>query len=723
MVRRKPPALVSRTGAALFGVLVFAAVLPVVVPLFLDEQNLAEGDRAPRTIEAVHDAQFESQALTEAARDEAERNVASVELPIDLNVRLQQATTLTRLLDQVRAIRLRTDLSQQQQLDELGNLSAATNLSVTGRRDLLLIDRATFDAFPARVQRALTEILDKGVREDGATKAVDEYFAVPANVPERSTEFTALRELLRVFVVPNVRPDAAATELKRQEARKNVSPVIVSYTAGQVVVREGDVIEADTLEAMRETGVISDTFDYLDAAGGTIIACGAALMLGLFVFRLQPFQRPAARRGAIVLVGLVVVLLTMRILFPQFAPDNGRGYVFAIPIAAAAMIGASFGDLSFATVLGVVASALAVFVATTTPDLAGSGFVGPLEPVQLFIAYGAGSMVGAFAVHRAERIGRIAFAAVPVAAATWLVVFAFWLLSEPRSNEALGWLSLAAGVNGLLSAVLTLGCFVLLSLALSVTTRFQLLELAQADHPLLHRLQEEAPGTFHHSMMVGSLSERAATVIGADPLLAKVGAYYHDIGKLTQPGNFIENMLDGGGSPHDSLPPARSAGLIREHVIAGIDLGRRYRLPDVVRDFIPQHHGTRLVTFFYRRALEAGEDVQIADFRYPGPRPVTAEAAIVMLADSCEAVVRARQDRTLREIDGLVDGIFAERLAEGQLDDCDITMKELQRVAASFKATLRAVYHPRIEYPQPTPEEIAAIASGAEQQTRTTDFA
>jgi membrane-associated HD superfamily phosphohydrolase len=178
-----------------------------------------------------------------------------------------------------------------------------------------------------------------------------------------------------------------------------------------------------------------------------------------------------------------------------------------------------------------------------------------------------------------------------------------------------------------------------------------------------------------------------------------------------KPQYFIENQPKG-RNPHDKIKPQASAAIIRDHVPAGLDLARRHHLPPLIRDFIPQHHGTRLVTYFYRRAVQTGQRTDPAPFRYAGPRPQTKETAIVMLADSCEAVVRARQDEGAPGIDALVDGVFAERLAEGQLDDCDITMRELQQVAASFKATLRAVYHPRVPYPAPTPEEIAGLARG-----------
>ncbi|MXZ87653.1 MAG: HDIG domain-containing protein, partial [Dehalococcoidia bacterium] len=303
------------------------------------------------------------------------------------------------------------------------------------------------------------------------------------------------------------------------------------------------------------------------------------------------------------------------------------------------------------------------------------------------------------------------------------VLLAFWMLTEQRETEGLGWLALAAAIAGGGSSVIGLGLHVLLSMALRVTTRMQLMELAQAGHPILQELQEKAPGTFHHSMLVGTLAEQAASRIGADSLLVRAGAYYHDIGKMERPEYFVENNIERGVSPHDSLAPEASARIIHGHVFDGMDLARRRRLPAIVGDFIPQHHGTRLVDFFYHKALERGE-TDAEEFRYPGPRPQAKEQAIVMLADSCEALVRATQPETHEEIDELVNGVFAERLSEGQMDECDITMHELQVVAESFRSTLRAVYHPRIEYPdapgyQEGPEPASASAPPAVGPTPT----
>jgi hypothetical protein len=377
------------------------------------------------------------------------------------------------------------------------------------------------------------------------------------------------------------------------------------------------------------------------------------------------------------------------------------------------MIAASFADLQFAVIVSVGVGLFSAFIGVTAPDIAGASFVTPLESLELATAYSAGGLAGATAVYRAERLSRYVISSFAVAAATAVVLVIFWMLDEPRASRDLGWIAIVSAANGTGAAMLTVGLFVMLSHVLGVTTRLQLMELAHPGSQLLRRLQDEAPGTYHHSMLVGALAERAAEQIGADSLVVRAGAYYHDIGKLAQPQYYIENMLDGTPSPHDSLPPAESALRIREHVTNGLEIARRYRLPGLVRDFIPQHHGTRLVVFFYRKAVNAGMEADPADYSYTGPPPQSKESAIVMLADSCEAVVRAAGDRGPEQVNDAVDGVFAERLAEGQLDECDITMRELQVVAASFKATLRAVYHQRIEYPGLNPPPGAPVAASA----------
>jgi len=247
-----------------------------------------------------------------------------------------------------------------------------------------------------------------------------------------------------------------------------------------------------------------------------------------------------------------------------------------------------------------------------------------------------------------------------------------------------------------------MGTFSLAGPLFGLTTMLQLLELAHPSQPLLRRLLTEAPGTYHHSIIVGNLAERAAEQIGVDSLLVRVGAYFHDVGKLHRPYYFVENQLDG-DNVHDRLTPEASARALIDHVTMGTVLGRQYGLPAGVLRFIPEHHGTRLAGFFYRKAVkEAGsEPVDESRYRYPGPRPRSKETALVMLADTVEASVRAASNRSTRSLEELVERAINERILEGELDESNLTLKDLEIIKRSFIRQLRGVYHPRIEYPEP----------------------
>jgi putative nucleotidyltransferase with HDIG domain len=273
---------------------------------------------------------------------------------------------------------------------------------------------------------------------------------------------------------------------------------------------------------------------------------------------------------------------------------------------------------------------------------------------------------------------------------------------------------LFSAVNGALSAILAVGSYHLLGRIAGVVTPLELMELSHPNQPLLRRLMHEAPGTYHHSMVVSNLAEVAAEDIGADPLLARVGAYYHDVGKLLRPYFFTDNQHDR-SNVHDVLDAKTSASVIIDHVREGEKLARENGLPQRVVDFIPQHHGTNLVSFFYQRALQEDEDADIEHFRYPGPKPQTREAAILMLADGVEAAVRAKAQagklrparpeengemgsgQTIREI---VEQIVDERMAADQLDEAPLTLRDMSVIKDSFTKTLQGIYHPRVEYPQ-----------------------
>jgi putative nucleotidyltransferase with HDIG domain len=301
-----------------------------------------------------------------------------------------------------------------------------------------------------------------------------------------------------------------------------------------------------------------------------------------------------------------------------------------------------------------------------------------------------------------------------VAVAQIAVVVAFQLAQRGEDVRTLLTIAAFCVINGLVSAMLAVGATYVLGRMFGITTTMQLLELANPTQPLLRRLLMEAPGTYHHSIMVGNLGERAAEEVGADPLLVRVGAYYHDIGKLRRPYFFVENQA-GGENVHETLEPEVSADIVRAHVRDGVELCEQYGVPPAVRELIPQHHGTRLVSFFYDQAVDAASSTgQVSPdpqrFTYPGPRPQSKEGAILMLSDSVEAAARASRDHSAEAIGALVEKLVMGRVAEGQLDDCDLTLRDVQRIKDAFRAILIGMYHPRIEYPERAPSPVMVAA-------------
>ena len=427
--------------------------------------------------------------------------------------------------------------------------------------------------------------------------------------------------------------------------------------------------------------------------------------LGYYVFAIGAENITDPRRLVLLLAVSALAVLAAKLYMPLVLPDHQRHFfAYALPLAVVPMLIAALVEGQLALIVAATLAALVTFVVAYLPDVSAAATSSPLDALRALGVYGFGGAAGALTVHKAERLNRYALAGLVVAAVSAAVLSAVWFLDLDRTLWDLPWIALASSINGLLSAILAVGAFVTLGVIFGITTRVQLMELAQLNRPLLRRLQDEAPGTFHHSIIVGNLAERAADIIGADSLLVRVGCYYHDVGKLRQPGYFIENQMSG-SNPHDKLPAQKSAHIISRHVEDGLELAREHRLPAQVRDLIAQHHGTGQAAYFYRKALKQGKEIDASSFSYPGPRPQTREAAIVMLADSAEAAVRAASDRSPLEIDARVDEVIAERLEEKQLDESLLTLRDIGLISESFKATLRGVYHPRLEYPAATPTD------------------
>ncbi len=468
---------------------------------------------------------------------------------------------------------------------------------------------------------------------------------------------------------------------------------------GEVIAEEGDVISAIDLQRIEDAGLLDNKLGVTEAVAAIVVAVLSAALLAIYLSVFQPPQVDTVRRLVMYGALIIVWLLAAKIFLSITLPDQDRLFLgYILPVAAAAILTATLLDRSLALVTAAFLAALTAFAAFYMADARNPLATDPLEPLQMVMTFFLGSVAGVLTVGKAERVNRYVFAGIATAMVSFATLFAFWLLMPNREGADVAWMLLAAGLGGAGVTVIAIGATVTLGVTFGITTRIQLMELSQLSHPLLRELQDEAPGTFHHSVMVGTLAERAAHMVDADSLLSRAGAYFHDIGKIASPRYYMENQADD-VNPHDDLQPEASAQAIFGHVREGLALTKRHRVPPRVRAFIPEHHGTRLVMYFYRKARALDPDTDPEVYRYAGPRPQSRETGIVMLADSVEAIVRASKDRSFERIDELVDAVVAERIAEGQMDDCDLTMRDLRTIAETFKATLRGIYHRRIEYP------------------------
>ncbi len=479
-------------------------------------------------------------------------------------------------------------------------------------------------------------------------------------------------------IQPTVVLDVEETNRRRSAAMDAVEPVMILQD--QIIARRGDVLDGHQISLMQDFGMLRAQLDPMIIAGSLLLA--VILVAGMSVY-LYLYERDTFDNASRLLLVAVVVALVL------VATQLSRGLSgYLAPVAAGTMLIASL-----------LAPRLALFVGPMLSIAVGLILGGE---VRFLVVALAGGLIGVFSLTLVGQRSDLTRAGLLVGFGNVVVVLAFALIrGEPLSTLG-AWRDMGfAFVNGIISAVLTIGTLPFFESTFGILTAVRLLELANPNQPLLRRLLVEAPGTYHHSIVVGNLAEAAADVVGANPLLARVGAYYHDIGKVVRPYFFIENQI-GQENPHDKISPSLSALIITSHVKDGVTLAEEAHLPPRIVNFIRSHHGRTLVSFFYRRAAEDGKTEQLdeEDYRYDGPLPQTPEEAIVMLADAVEAAVRAMPEPTPPRIEALVKQLIRERLVDGQLAKCDLTLRDLDRIGETFLRVLMGIFHARIEYPQ-----------------------
>lgn len=671
--------------------------------------RLVVGQPSPLSIWAPRDAVYISDVLTAEKQAQVESDPSNLQYVNDASIPIQQRQAMLDLLDTIAGVREDPTLSRA---DRLGRLSALPNatLEISPERaelllgldddgwqalrtqTVLLYDRAIERYDYAIDERALQDLRERWLSYRVATTAL--------SPTQRELALFFVESFLQV----NRTLDEAATAARRETARNQVPPQQVRVLAGETIVRTGEIVRPETIEKLQQTGAMPTPLSWAGITGRGLLA---ALLSAGFIGYTLVFQQDLARRPRSLLVVIALMLTTLigaRLILPA-----ANDWPFFFPLATVAIVLAVVFN-------GRLGMAAALLMAVT---------IGVMERNDLPLAATlfASCAMATFLARSADRMLTFLTAGLAVTMTVLASELAFWLIDRSifQSGDPLRELLpliLFAGMNGGLSAILALGIFNVVSRVAGQVTPLQLMELAHPSRPLLRKLIREAPGTYYHSVAVGNLAEAAAEELGADALLLRVAAYYHDIGKTIRPYFFTDNQM-GRENVHNDLDPHTSAQIIVDHVREGVKMARAAGLPEQIVEFIATHHGTGLIKHFYQQALQQQDSVNIEEFRYPGPRPHSREQAILMLADSVEATVRskaqngkllsARADDPPRNgaangaqtLEDLVQSIIDARVREGELDEAPLTMGELAIIRQVFVNSLQSIYHPRVDYAPP----------------------
>jgi putative nucleotidyltransferase with HDIG domain len=631
---------------------------------------------------------------TSQAQEQAARAVPDIYDAPDANIAREQVRRATRIIDFLDTVRADPYASLD---DKVNWVHALPGVQIS--RDVISRTLSLEEPTYRQVMSETLFVIDTAMREEIRER---DLAAAKQKIPSRislvlsASQADLVNEWAQPFVVPNSTLNLAETDRAREAARQAVGVVYRTLEKGQAVVRAGEVITPETLEGLRELGYLEPQNDFNGNVGAFLFAALVVALGAIWIARVAPFVAREPRVLLILAFLMLVTALGAKIVAP------GRTIVpFLFPFAAAAMLGTTLLSVGLGVGLGVVVALTVAFITRGSIELTAFTLIG--------------SLIAVLALQNRERLSSFLVTGMYVAVANLAVVLIFGLVVRQDDLSNLMLLGLAAFSGGALTGLIALGSQYVLGKAAGVTTALELIELSRPTHPLLQKILREAPGTYHHSLIISNLAEHAAERIGADALLCRVGAYYHDVGKTLNPQFFVENQFDG-VNPHNTIDPRTSAQILHLHVTEGDKLAHKYGVSKRVRDFILQHHGTTLTVYFYEKAQaqSPGLPLDEDEFRYGGPKPQTREAAIMMLADGVEATTRAERPSNTQEIRALIDRIIEMRVREGQLDDAAITLRDLERIRIAFLEVLQGLYHPRVKYPTPRPPVVTPLPAASE---------
>lgn len=674
--------------------LFFAALLGVLTIYFVStREELSVGQVSGSDVQANRYMTVEDKTATKAKEDLALENfedIYTLNLDDYNNMTLASVSNFFNVVEDIVFGEVPADIDGEHidsyKVSELKSKSSI-ELSDADWYDLTTYSREDFNNLNHDALAILSQVMvnSGGVAEENLAQAKNAILA-EINNNYTATKLDVLEELFNnIPYYATLKVDTEATETAKAKILATVTPVYRTILKGEMIVSKGQVITEEQYDILYLMGY-ADEVNISKIAGSLAIIL--LVLLGITIIYMRTFCKDKYRdlgyMQILMLTVLVLVILDELILSVTVSPsaDISAQIGFLLPSAMGTMLVATLFNPNMAVFFNGI---FAIFAGILTGD------------VQFVLLSLISGMVGAIGIIRLTERSDLYKTALYIALINVIAIGAWGILN--RTIWDVIWVGMLFGIlNGVFSAVLTLGLLPLIESMFGVTTSIKLLELSNPNQPLLKKLMLEAPGTYHHSVMVGNLGEAAAEAVGADGLIVRVGAYYHDIGKIKRPYFFTENQFNG-ENPHDKISPTLSALIITSHVKDGVEMATEAKLPPMIIDMIAQHHGNSLISYFYQKAKETDEEVREEDYRYEQPKPQTKEAAILMMADTVEAAVRSKTGATPGQIEGFIRTLIKGKLNDGQFDECDLTFKDLDKIAETFGRVINGMYHKRIEYP------------------------
>lgn len=644
-------------------------------------ENQAETERKMHeTVQSVEDRYDISEKITE-------ERVEYIEEIFDAILKIEEQEAEDRETEEKNDKNLLTDKEKIQRLKQILSPEITEALSDTVFERLIELSAKERETGKDLLIHPLRDILNNGVRTENIKSSTEQLKQIINYTNLNENLKLVLNDLSEFAIVANSFFDSEATENARKEAASNVEAVVIR--AGEIIVREEQIITNEIYEELKLAGLLNKERNIYPLVGLIIFII---LIMSIISYEINVLaQKKQLDKGKLISIVFISIIVVSLMKIVSLYTNQINQLYFLVPVATGVLLLKQLISERFAIVLAILYALLGTVI-----------FNGEI-PGSLNVEAGIYFFFSQFAaiVFLSNVKDRLAIvrAGIGMTIVNIIITYLFIFLSfEKYVLMDLFTLTGYSIASALLSAVLTLGLLPFFETSLGILSDIKLLSLASPNHPLLRKLLIEAPGTYHHSIMVANLSEAACETIGANGLLARVGAYYHDIGKTLKPHYFIENQLSI-KNPHDELDPKQSAEIIISHPYDGAKLLKQYKMPKEIIAIAMQHHGTTLLKYFYYKDKETNKYVNEADYRYPGPKPRTKEAAIICICDSVEAAVRSLKEPTKEKIEEIVSSIVNDRMMDGQLDESPLTLGELNSIHTTICETLKGIFHSRIQYP------------------------